>query len=147
MIFQAISVPSFLLGMAHLASAIEWGSCPDAPLVALGPSDLPIKCAILPVPLDSTDKSSNEMLLLDLIKIDAATQPAKGSILINFRGPGSLMRGVRQRTTALRTITATIPFRRAWTATGWIANFRKTHAEVMMICLLFCLEVTDMSPR
>lgn len=60
---------------------IEWGPCGFD-------GSLPITCAQLPVPLDYTNESSDEVFLLSLIKVDAAIQPSKGSIIFNFGGPG-----------------------------------------------------------
>ncbi|KAJ3526199.1 hypothetical protein NM208_g11306 [Fusarium decemcellulare] len=60
---------------------IQWGPC-DLD------TDLPVQCARLPVPLDYTNHSSNKTLKLDLIKYPAQKKPSKGSILLNFGGPG-----------------------------------------------------------
>jgi pimeloyl-ACP methyl ester carboxylesterase len=63
---------------------IQWGDC-EQPT-----GGLPVQCGKLNVPLDWSDKSSNKtMITLELIKYPAKTQPApKGSILLNFGGPG-----------------------------------------------------------
>lgn len=75
-----------VLALAPIAqAAIEWGPCPTFPRP---PGNLIYSCASLQVPLDYTNKSSNEKLSLDLIKLDAVVKPAKNSILINFGGPG-----------------------------------------------------------
>jgi hypothetical protein len=60
---------------------IEWGPCELE-------TELPVQCAKLPVPLDYTDEASNATLELDLIRYPAQVQPSKGSILLNFGGPG-----------------------------------------------------------
>lgn len=62
-------------------SGIKWGPCKLN-------TTLPVQCAKLPVPLDYTDKSSNQTLDLDLIRYPAQNGPSKGSILLNFGGPG-----------------------------------------------------------
>lgn len=68
------------------AESIVWGEC----RTELDSSALPtIQCGKLTVPLDWTHDKTNETIELELIKMPAATQPApKGSILLNFGGPG-----------------------------------------------------------
>ncbi|KAH7244882.1 TAP-like protein-domain-containing protein [Fusarium solani] len=46
------------------------------------------QCAKLKVPLDYTDPDNKKEVALDLTKIEALKKPSKGSILINFGGPG-----------------------------------------------------------
>ncbi|EJT79105.1 hypothetical protein GGTG_04194 [Gaeumannomyces tritici R3-111a-1] len=68
---------------------IIWGDC-DPGLVKA--ADLPIKCAELVVPLDYTAPPSPNATAthtLELVRVQAATQPARGSVLFNFGGPGS----------------------------------------------------------
>jgi hypothetical protein len=49
-----------------------------------------VQCGTLEVPLDYTNESSSETITLELVKWPAATQPApRGSILLNFGGPGA----------------------------------------------------------
>ncbi|KAI1099023.1 TAP-like protein-domain-containing protein [Jackrogersella minutella] len=62
-------------------SGIQWGPCKLD-------TTLPVQCAKLPVPLDYTDKSGNQTLNLDVIKYPAQKQPKRGSIILNFGGPG-----------------------------------------------------------
>lgn len=47
-----------------------------------------LQCATLPVPLDYTDKKSNARTLVELNRLPALKTPSKGSILVNFGGPG-----------------------------------------------------------
>lgn len=61
---------------------IQWGPCEH------DTGDLPLECGKLAVPLDYTDDSSDETLDLALIKYPAPSGPSKGSILLNFGGPG-----------------------------------------------------------
>lgn len=64
------------------SKGIEWAKCKDA--------DVPgknVECATLDVPLDYTDPDC-EKLSLSLAKVPAAEQPSKGTILMNFGGPG-----------------------------------------------------------
>jgi pimeloyl-ACP methyl ester carboxylesterase len=65
-------------------SKIHWGSCDQAELNATGKID----CGNVRVPLDYTDKVSNKTLEIELVRWRAAVQPSKGSILLNFGGPG-----------------------------------------------------------
>ena len=61
-------------------SGIQWGPCKLN-------TTLPVQCGKLPVPLDYTDNSS-KILNLDVIKYPAQKQPKRGSIILNFGGPG-----------------------------------------------------------
>lgn len=61
---------------------LQWGECD------IETGGLPVQCAKLTVPLDYTDKTSNKTLDLDVIKYPAQNGPSKGSILLNFGGPG-----------------------------------------------------------
>lgn len=61
---------------------IKWGDCD------IDTAGLPVQCGKLKVPLDYTNDSSTT-IDLELIKLSATKQPApKGSILLNFGGPG-----------------------------------------------------------
>lgn len=64
-------------------STIRWGACPEG--VAAGP----IVCGELSVPLDYTSNRTGETLTLQLTKVPATVQPSRGSILLNFGGPGN----------------------------------------------------------
>lgn len=66
------------------AATIEWKAC------ELGLKEsVPFLCGSLTVPLDYTNESNDATLDLDLQKVEALNQPSKGSILLNFGGPGS----------------------------------------------------------
>lgn len=65
------------------SSTIRWGPCPG------GAAADPIVCGELPVPLDYTSNRTGETLALQLTKLPATTQPSRGSILLNFGGPGN----------------------------------------------------------
>lgn len=67
-----------------VASDLQWGPCN----VNEVNGSLPMDCATLKVPLDYTVPSSDAMLDLQLARVPAAVQPAKGSIQFNFGGPG-----------------------------------------------------------
>ncbi|UPL02575.1 hypothetical protein LCI18_013509 [Fusarium solani-melongenae] len=85
--------PICLLGLSqakpvdnHLnarADTIKWKNC-----VLNKNQTLPRQCAKLKVPLDYTDPYNKKEVALDLTKIEALKKPSKGSILINFGGPG-----------------------------------------------------------
>ena len=63
------------------SKTINWFPCAQN-------STRPCTCGTLILPLDYTDLASNATLPLDLVKVSAAKQPAKGSILFNPGGPG-----------------------------------------------------------
>lgn len=68
-------------------SSIEWGPCGDD----LPTEGLNVQCGKLTVPLDynGNEAGSNRTIDLELIRHPAREQPApKGSILLNFGGPG-----------------------------------------------------------
>lgn len=71
-----------LLGSAA-ATTIQWGTCADD----FG-ATLPVDCGRLNVPLDYTDPDGAP-LSLELLRSPAIKKPAKGSILLNFGGPGA----------------------------------------------------------
>ncbi|GAM42077.1 hypothetical protein TCE0_043f15723 [Talaromyces pinophilus] len=77
---------SSLLAAAHATTVVQWGTCTDN----FG-SLLPVDCGTLLVPLDYT-VTSNETYTLDLLRVPATIQPAKGSIVLNFGGPGEVGR-------------------------------------------------------
>lgn len=86
-----LSSPLLLAGLAHSTplhprddATIEWKAC------ELGLKEaVPFLCGSLTVPLDYTNESNDATIDLDLQKVEALTQPSKGSILLNFGGPGS----------------------------------------------------------
>ena len=66
--------------------SIEWTSCPgEVEEVATGP----VQCANILVPFDYTDKDNGKTHTLEVIKAPAEEQPALGSIIFNFGGPGA----------------------------------------------------------
>ncbi|KAF4457089.1 Peptidase S33 tripeptidyl aminopeptidase-lik [Fusarium austroafricanum] len=84
-----LQVVSFVL-LAPLTGAVslkpkglKWEKCKDI----VSNSSLPYKCATHEVPLDWTAPQNNT-IKLQLIKVPATKQPAKGSIQFNFGGPG-----------------------------------------------------------
>ncbi|KAK3384095.1 TAP-like protein-domain-containing protein [Lasiosphaeria ovina] len=76
------------LAVADLAQAasskIHWGPCD------LGEfnTTLSLQCATLRVPLDYSHPNSSSKIDLKVVKIPAAVQPSRGSIQLNFGGPG-----------------------------------------------------------
>ncbi|PNS15661.1 Pre-mRNA-splicing factor cwf24 [Sphaceloma murrayae] len=65
-------------------STIKWVACGNSTAI-----DESLECGILNVPLDYTDIASGGSLRLALYRIPAENQPAKGSIVFNFGGPGA----------------------------------------------------------
>lgn len=47
-----------------------------------------IQCSAIRVPLDYTDPELSKTIALELVKIPALVQPSRGSIQLNFGGPG-----------------------------------------------------------
>lgn len=83
-----------LLGSAALSGAlaqaatneIEWSSqCDDA---FEENAALPIECGTLKVPLDYLEPTSNSTIDLEILRVPALKQPAKGSVVVHFGGPG-----------------------------------------------------------
>ena len=69
------------------STTIKWIKC-DPALEKAKMSKLPIECANVTAPLDYTSPEYNESIILELIRVPAAKQPSKGTILFNFGGPG-----------------------------------------------------------
>ncbi|KAK3196202.1 hypothetical protein K4F52_000582 [Lecanicillium sp. MT-2017a] len=69
-------------------ATIDWQTCQD-PVIQ---TTLPADCANFTVPLDYTTPGG-ETIELQLARINAPKQPAKGTILLNFGGPGQEARG------------------------------------------------------
>lgn len=68
-------------------SSIKWGPCPPDEFNTTAP--VGIECATLEVPLDYSDPKSTATLGLSLLRSRApAKGGSKGSILVNFGGPG-----------------------------------------------------------
>lgn len=81
--FIGATVSIFAAVSAATGTAVHWGPCADN----LG-APLPVDCGRLAVPLDYTQHDGGEGLVLELLRAPALKKPAKGSILINFGGPG-----------------------------------------------------------
>jgi len=79
------------LGTCYLALSVqaklfEWGKCEGLSVVDEVPGTV---CGNFSVPLDYTNESSNETIILELAKVPATNpEPYLGSILLNFGGPG-----------------------------------------------------------
>lgn len=97
--FLTTTVIAFLsLGITHASplteatkrgTSINWSPCDlDFPKTIQDAIVVPIDCATIQVPLDYTDPDC-DMLDLQLIKVNATNQPAKGSVIFNPGGPGS----------------------------------------------------------
>jgi hypothetical protein len=65
---------------------LQWGSCPDAaPYLN---ATAPIECATIRLPMDYTEPNSTILWDAPLLRVKAPKQPSKGSILVNWGGPG-----------------------------------------------------------
>ncbi|KAK4209378.1 TAP-like protein-domain-containing protein [Rhypophila decipiens] len=94
---QALANPIIARSKLHQfnGSRIKWERC-DLKAEALGnllilgqDRNYPIECATLPVPLDYTNPGSDEKVTLELLRSPARNSPSRGSILLNFGGPGA----------------------------------------------------------
>ncbi|KJZ75311.1 hypothetical protein HIM_05237 [Hirsutella minnesotensis 3608] len=83
----ALARLSSLLALANVVSAanstIKWGPCTEKYT-----SSIPIDCGRHVVPLDHTEPESSPKISLDMVRVPALSKPAKGSIFLNFGGPG-----------------------------------------------------------
>ncbi|OBT66462.1 hypothetical protein VE03_03590 [Pseudogymnoascus sp. 23342-1-I1] len=64
---------------------IPWRACDGA---IINSTLATVECATLSVPLDYTEPQSDERLDLELLRVPATFQPSRGSIQVNFGGPG-----------------------------------------------------------
>lgn len=71
---------------AAAPQGIRWA--PSCDQVFLNATTAPIECGNLTVPLDYAESNSSKTLELRLLKIPATKQPADGTIMVNFGGPG-----------------------------------------------------------
>lgn len=82
---QVAAIPYLQRNGSDDSHGIDWTSCPaEVEEVATGP----VQCANISVPLDYTDEDNGKTHTLELIKAPAEEQPALGSIIFNFGGPG-----------------------------------------------------------
>lgn len=81
--FAALSLLSVPGLVTLAASTIEWAACLEE--LAFNPD---FECAALPVPRDYTATENDTTINLELLRVPAAVQPSKGTILFNFGGPG-----------------------------------------------------------
>lgn len=67
---------------------LEWAPCE---LEGIPKEEIKVSfdCAKLPVPLDYTNPESDELLPIQLVKVNATKEPVLGSVLFNPGGPGS----------------------------------------------------------
>jgi hypothetical protein len=78
-----------LLFEAPREQQIQWGKvCHPEINTTHAPAPAGITCGSLTVPLDYTEESLGATIELELIKLPALRTPSKGSILLNFGGPG-----------------------------------------------------------
>ena len=75
----------FTLVQTAYSTKIEWRPCDTSEFN----STIAIQCGALRVPLDYKAPESNRTIDLQLVKIPALVQPSRGSIQLNFGGPGA----------------------------------------------------------
>jgi pimeloyl-ACP methyl ester carboxylesterase len=63
----------------------KWGDCPEE---LSANATAPVECASFAVPLDYSSSNASETLDLSLLRVPAVREPKKGSVLVNFGGPG-----------------------------------------------------------
>lgn len=81
----AEAIPTIpLKARQSVQSKVDWQPCPRNTTF----STASILCGNLTVPLDYESSNSTATLRLDLRKIAATKGPSRGSILINYGGPG-----------------------------------------------------------
>ncbi|KAG8627625.1 hypothetical protein KVT40_005108 [Elsinoe batatas] len=80
----AYTLPAPQHSISARAASVQWTPCPDFNQIG----GLPIECGSLAVPLDYTDDSNNATVSLQLRRVAATNGPARGSILLNYGGPG-----------------------------------------------------------
>lgn len=90
--YLALLLLFFQAGIAYSQTPPPHYGQPQSQRITWGPCDLegssPLECGNVTVPLDYTDLDSNKTLEIELVKSPATKKPSKGSILINFGGPG-----------------------------------------------------------
>ncbi|TPX08569.1 uncharacterized protein E0L32_009908 [Thyridium curvatum] len=64
-------------------TAINWGPCDGIN------SSAPIQCASIPLPIDYSNSSCGKTFEQPLLRVPASNGKSKGSILLNFGGPGA----------------------------------------------------------
>ena len=100
-LFAALALASGALVRGAVAAAQEIRWAPSCDEALLNVSTTPIECGSLTVPLDYAEPNSSRTLELGLLKIPATKQPADGTIIVNFGGPGTSGR-VDMATTGVR---------------------------------------------
>lgn len=72
--------------LERAASGVQWGPC-SIDFQQLKTTNASIDCGNVTVPLDYAD-SSKGTIQLNLLRVHAFKGPAKGSVLLNYGGPG-----------------------------------------------------------
>jgi len=84
LLLLSICTPALVAGVK-----IQWGACQSGEFN----TTLTVQCGTLQVPLDYSQLNSTKTLDLGIVKVLASVQPPKGSIQLNFGGPGLPARG------------------------------------------------------
>ncbi|KAG5752432.1 hypothetical protein H9Q69_003046 [Fusarium xylarioides] len=82
----ALNIPRDAQGISS-ENRIKWARC-NLGIPEYKESEKAFECGTLTVPLDYTGKYSSNTTTLNLIKLKATEKPPKGSIIMNFGGPG-----------------------------------------------------------
>ncbi|KAM7195851.1 TAP-like domain containing protein [Rhypophila sp. PSN 637] len=93
MLFSRVALCHALLAWSAVAkpiltndNRIEWKPCE---FEDDGKGDGPLECGNLTVPLDYTNPESDNRFIVELLRSRAIKSPSRGSVLLNFGGPGS----------------------------------------------------------
>ena len=70
----------------HDRPTLQWGSCPDT--AAYLNSTAQIECSTIRLPMDYTEPNSTLLWDAPLVRVKALKQPSRGSIFVNWGGPG-----------------------------------------------------------
>ena len=85
MLFRLLLPLSLLISRGTCTTTkLQWGACNKTEVS--GP--LPVECSAIDVPLDYTEPNCNKTLNLELLRVPSLKKPSRGSILVNFGGPG-----------------------------------------------------------
>jgi hypothetical protein len=85
MTWSTVLFLSVLTPAAVAGAKIQWKACQPGEFN----TTLNIQCGTLQVPLDYSQTDSTKTLDLGIVKILASVQPPRGSIQLNFGGPGA----------------------------------------------------------
>lgn len=94
---------------------LSWGPCPAEMNYT---SEYPYECSTLNVPLDYTQPNGQSRLDLQLLRVRAKNQPAKGAILFNPGGPGGVGTQLVAATAGEFQVSVPMPIKCGWSKKG-----------------------------